>query len=410
MRPMSFALAMVMAPISIQASAGTPPNTETAPPVAGCDPIAIGPVYDVSIEVTSRLECFQLVTPDDPGRPKLDVNFAGFHADELHDVSLVRVDPDSSTHAIATDSSTDAFRVVQAIGPPSTRWLILVGRTTSGTVSQFQLQATVAYDGDRYEPNDTIAKASVLRGNQRIEANLDNAADADHYLIIPRADQKQTIVEFDTAAGVTAKLIDGVDQTHMLQAGRPIRMDSSHPIFLSVSGIGAIDAGARYSLRTRDPNAFAVVSRIHSNERISHLAPGFGLSVPGGANAARSLEVEATVFEGDGKTTVGAGQRVAFHAYDVEKSNSWLLTSTEIVTNDDGIARATLAIGACKGGVRGPVRMHTPSNRPEYWDISYNPESIVLAMLPGNEQRLQPTQYWIPFQHVCKEAYRGYRP
>jgi hypothetical protein len=268
----------------------------------------------------------------------------------------------------------------------------------------------VAYGSDSYEPNDSIAKASVLRGNQRIEANLDSAADIDHYLIVVRADQEKTIIEFEAPPGVVAELIDGANQQQGLQAGQSVRVNSSQPIFVSVRAKDAVDAGTRYTLRTRDPKAFAVVSKVHSNEKISHLAPGRGLSVPGGANAARTLEVEARVYEGDGSTPVGAGQRVVFNASDVEAKNSWPLTSVEAVTDDKSIARATLNIGPCKGGILGPVRMHTLSNRPEYWDIAYNPESVVLALVSGSDQPFRPEHGWQPFQHVCREVYRGYRP
>ncbi len=74
----------------------------------------------------------QLVTPSSARPTKLDINLAGFSANETHEISLVRVDADGTMHAAASDISTDAARIVQATGAQSTRWLILVGRPGSG--------------------------------------------------------------------------------------------------------------------------------------------------------------------------------------------------------------------------------------------------------------------------------------
>jgi hypothetical protein len=408
MRRISLVFAIAAALVPPPAKSNTPPAENIAPPVDGCEPMDIGPVYDASLDASSKLACFQLVTPSSARPTKLDINLAGFRANETHEISLVRVDADGTMHAVASDISTDAARIVQATGAQSTRWLILAGRLGSGAASPFQLQATITWGSDGYEPNDSIAKTAVLRGNQHIEANLDSDADVDHYLITLRAGQAQTSVEWDAAPGVVAELIDGANQQHSLQPGRPIRVDSSRPIFIGVHGTDKAKSGARYSLRTRDPEPIAVVSRVHSNEAISRLAPGLVSTAPGGANAARTLEVEATVFEGDGVTPVGPGQRVTFRASDAEGPRKWLLASIETVTDAKSVARATLNIGPCRGGIRGPLRVHTPSNRPEYWDISYNPESRVVASIPGGNTR--SSRLWGSFQHVCKEVFRGYHP
>lgn len=412
--PIAFAIATVLVPMS--GRAGTSPVPGLAPPVDGCDPMDVGPVYDVSPDASAKLACFQLMTPAGSGLSKLDINLAGFRSGELHEVNLIRVDPNGTTHAAASDASTDAYRLLQAVASPSTRWLVMVGRPAASALSPFQLQATVTFGSDRYEPNDAIATATILPGNQRIEANLDNAADTDHYLISVRPDQVQTIVEFEAAPGVGAELIDGVNEQHTLRAGKSVNVNSSRPIFISVRGTETVRSGTRYTLRTRDPRAFAVVSRIHSNENISHLAPGLGLPVPGGTNAARTLQVEATVYEGDGTTVAGAGERVVFDALDLRDANrlkpSWPLASTEATTDDKGKARATLNIGPCRGGIWGPIRVPTRGTPSSYWDITYNPTSILVATIPGNDPPSQPSSdhVWKRFEHVCKEIFRGRRP
>lgn len=412
MRRTVISLAIAMAFLTAVGRAPASTDGTMTAPVPGCDAMEVGPVYDAAIDAASTLACFQLAIPVFSTDTKLDVNFAGFEPGAKHDVSLVRVRPDGSMQAVASDTSVDSLRIVQGVKAASTRWLVLVGRPAAGAASPFQMQATLAYGSDRYEPNDSVANATALRGNQHIEGNLDSPADVDRYLLTLRADQTRAIVEFEAAANVVAELIDGTNQPRALQVGKPLRVDSSRPLFISVRGGDATEGGARYTLRTRDPHAIAVVSTVHSKENISHLAPGREFLVPGGANAARTLEVAATVFEGDAVTPVGAGQDVVFSAFDLEGTKQpirrWQLATAEAVTDDEGIAHATLDIGPCRGGVLGPIRVPTRGSPPDFWDITYNPASAVVAIVPDSDA--QPSfgnrKAVGRFQHVCKEVFR----
>jgi hypothetical protein len=87
------------------------------------------------------------------------------------------------------------------------------------------------------------------------------------------------------------------------------------------------------------------------------------------------------------------------------------LASLEAVTDDDGVARATLKIGPCKGGILGPIRVPTRGNPPDFWDIKYNPAALVIATIPGNDLPTgipgDETRQW--FQHVCREVFRMHR-
>jgi hypothetical protein len=367
----------------------------------------IGPVYDASLSTGSTLGCFQFVTPETPVATKVDVNLAGFRAGEMHDVSLLRVDSDGTTHAAATDASVDPYRVLQSIGNASIRWLLLVDRPGAGEASPFQMQVTLATGVDRYEPNDSFANITRLEGNQRVEGNLDNANDTDNFLIAFRPDQKTVNLELEAPAGVVGIVMDGAQKTGEIRGGSAFRVDASKPVFVQLRG-DASTTGARYAIALRDPAAAAVVTMVRSKENISHLAPGLDSTAPGGANIARVADVEAQVFEGDRATPVGAGYVVKFEGYDVGTNRNWLLTEMTAVTDERGIARTTLHIGPCKGGAIGPITVPTRGSPPDFWDIEYNPSGAVIARVNGSDASEATTP--LRFEHICKETFRMHRP
>jgi len=382
------------------------PVTTLPDPVAGCDPMEIGPVYDASLDAGATLACFQLVTPDVASLTKLDLNLAGFRQGDMHDVSLVRVDADGSTHAMASDASGDTYRIVQALTGPSTRWLVLIGRTGAGAASSFQMQATVAEGSDRYEPNDAIAKATPIGGNRVFDGNLDSDADVDNYLVSFRPDQKEAVIKLDAPEGVIAEVIDGSNRAGLLHAGKEMRVDTSHPVFLAVKGESTTTA-PKYTVRVRDPKAIAVLSSYFSKENISHLAPGVNSDTPGAANVARQMEIEVTAYEGDHATPLGAGHPVTVYARDTDGKRNWLVGSVDLVTDENGKARATLPISDCKGGEMGPIRVIPRVEHPSVWYITYNPTSIVHAGVRGSDPdaQFQPlTKHPQLFQHICKET------
>ena len=60
-----------------------------------------------------------------------------------------------------------------------------------------------------------------------------------------------------------------------------------------------------------------------------------------------------------------------------------------------------MSLGECRSpDIKGPIRVHRVSNRPEYWDVTYVEAAITS---PTDSKRMR-------FVHVCKEVYRGYRP
>lgn len=152
----------------------------------------------------------------------------------------------------------------------------------------------------------------------------------------------------------------------------------------------------------------AVITSAGSRENITHLAPGLRSgSMPGGANAARWLDVTAMVFQADG-TTPAPGVSVTFEAFDGDgrSERRTALATTVAVADSQGMARARLDIGVCRGpGIVGPVTARRPSNRPEWWSITYVPGAVVRAST-SPDTRVREAN----FQHVCREQYLGVRP
>lgn len=135
-----------------------------------------------------------------------------------------------------------------------------------------------------------------------------------------------------------------------------------------------------------------------SNERITHL-------VPGGANAAREMEVSIALYDGSGKQVPLPGIPFIIEAYDGAAPDPALRTGrTEVTSNGLGQARVRLPLSACHGtGIQEPLLVHRTSNHPEYWDVTFVPHAKVRVIAAG---RIATAH----FVHVCRESYRGARP
>ncbi|WP_285405373.1 hypothetical protein [Luteibacter sp. ME-Dv--P-043b] len=153
----------------------------------------------------------------------------------------------------------------------------------------------------------------------------------------------------------------------------------------------------------------AVITRAGSRENITHLAPGLRSgSMPGGANAARFLDVTAAAFKADGKTPA-PGERIRIVAFDRDGTTKKAveLAAVDAITDSLGMATVRLPIGECRGpGIVGPLSVHRRSNKPAYWDITYVPGATVTATTADDRQPPEGAN----FQHVCRERFRGNQP
>ena len=140
------------------------------------------------------------------------------------------------------------------------------------------------------------------------------------------------------------------------------------------------------------------VTGFRSTERITHLAPG-------GANAAREMEVSVGLFDSAERPIALPGIPLTIEAFDGDDPRrAPRVGQASVVSDASGRATVRLPLGACQGnGIEGPKRVHRTSNRPEYWDVSYVPGARISVMAEGNRALAR-------FVHVCKETYRGTRP
>lgn len=414
--------------LSLPAAAYTDPSAASAisreslakaTPVAGCSEASIGPAYDAVVESTAMTECFQFVTEPSEQSVKLNVVVAGLPADGAHDVHLIRVKDDGSTVAAASDVSGGTESFLQAMAPPLTRWLLMLGGQGIQPGVAFQFQAEVVQNPDVYETNDTPEHPSVLKGNQHIEATLDSPSDVDFYVVVVGKEQSSARVSCTGSPHVVCEALAAGRWVVAPAAGFvEVPASAAVPLILRVRwNEGSDQTVARYALHTSDPASQIVISRLNSSEKISHLAPGNetpfpvpeGVTpVPGGANAARQIDVTAVVFESDKITRAPAGEHVKLVAidYDPRTKEKIILATVDGYTDIRGELSARLDLGPCSGiGMMGPIRMSRPSNHPEYWDITYVPNAYVIAVLDGGRALAQPAV----FQHVCQETYRAYR-
>jgi hypothetical protein len=137
-----------------------------------------------------------------------------------------------------------------------------------------------------------------------------------------------------------------------------------------------------------------VITGFQSTERITHLAPG-------GANAARQVQISVQLFDDAGGVVRKSGELVELSARDSGPRGGALVGQLKGVTRADGTFTGTMSLGECRSpDIKGPTRVHRISNRPEYWDVTY-----VDALIKSS-----PDNMGMRFIHVCKEVYRGYRP
>lgn len=394
------------------------PPAVAAAPMAGCTEALIGPAYDAVVESTASTECFQFVTEPSEKAVKLNVVVAGLPADAAHDVHLIRVKDDGSTAAAASDVSGGTYALLQALSPPLTRWLLMLGGKGIQPGVPFQFQAEVVESPDQYEPNDTPGHPSFLKGNQHIEATLDSASDVDLYVV--------TVGNMQSSARVSCTRSRDI-ACEALSDGRWVAVPETGPVEIAASSAvpmilrarwkeGSAQSVGSYTLHTSDPQSESVIARLSSSENISHLAPGKDTPfpvpeevtpVPGGANAARQVDVTAVVFDSDKTTRAPAGEHVKLVAldYDPITKKKAILTTVDGYTDARGEFSARLDIGQCSGiGMVGPIRMNRPSNHPDHWDITYVPNAYVVALLDGNGPAKVAN-----FQHVCHETYQAYR-
>ncbi|KLD76481.1 hypothetical protein Y886_21070 [Xanthomonas hyacinthi DSM 19077] len=397
-------------------SAGT---VTQAAPVAGCTEAQIGPAYDAVVESSAMTECFQFVTEAAEQAAKLNVVVAGLPVDGAHDVHLIRVNDDGTTVAAASDVSGGTYSLLQAIAPPLTRWLLMLGGQGIQPGVPFQFQAEVVANPDIYEPNDTPEHPSVLKGNQHIEATLDSASDVDLYVVSVGKQQSSARLSCGGSGDVVCEVLSRGRWVVVPQSG-PIEVSASMTVPLILRARwkeGSTQTVGSYTLHTFDPASRSIIATAGSSENISHLAPGKetpfpvpeGVTpVPGGANAARQIDVTAVVFDSDETTRAPAGEHVRLVAVDYAPATKRRITLATVdgLTNARGEFSARLPIGPCAGiGMVGPIRMNRPSNHPDYWDITYVPTAYVMALLDGKSATVSASA----FQHVCQETYRAYR-
>jgi hypothetical protein len=148
------------------------------------------------------------------------------------------------------------------------------------------------------------------------------------------------------------------------------------------------------AIRASAATYYPVITGFESKEPITHLAPG-------GANAARKVDISIQLFDGAGVAVRRSGELVEFSARDSGPRGGALVGQLKGVTRADGTFTGTMSLGECRSpDIKGPTRVHRISNRPEYWDVTY---VDALIKSPTDNRGMR-------FIHVCKEVYRGYRP
>ncbi|SFW58330.1 hypothetical protein [Luteibacter sp. UNCMF366Tsu5.1] len=399
--------ASAAATIRAQGAKATP---SAPPPAQGCDEIQTGPIYDVSAEPVGGIQCFQFLTNETVGS-KLSVTIAAPAAKSSYDVHLARVGKDGEPKILATEPSGGAETFLQVVSPALSRWLVMIGGDGMRQGTPFQLQVDASGNPDWYEPNDTPTTPRLLQGNQHVVANLDSEYDVDYYVLSLPSSQQMTKLKFDGPSGVTLEVLQS-GRWGAIPAGKVATLPSSKPLILRArKAQGLPHPSSSYTIHTSDAaGGSTVVTNKISDEDISHLAPTYGMTylVPGGSNAARVLDVTASVYDSTGNHPAPMGEHVIVVAVDFDPvtKQKAILDTVEGYTDSDGEFSARLNIGECRGpGMQGPVRMHRISHPPVFWDITYVPTAYVTAFLDdGKVQRVTE------FQHVCREWYRGSRP
>jgi len=137
------------------------------------------------------------------------------------------------------------------------------------------------------------------------------------------------------------------------------------------------------------------ITSFQSKERITYQAPG-------GANAAREIDLTVQLFDEAGRIVRMPGVSVNLSTRDEGPGDGFntIVGRLTGVTGADGAFSGRLTFSDCRSPyIKGPIRVSRISNHPECWDVTY-----VDAAIFDGERRLTR------FVHVCKEVYRGNRP
>lgn len=152
-------------------------------------------------------------------------------------------------------------------------------------------------------------------------------------------------------------------------------------------GLIGVDSASAISLKP-------VITGFQSKERITHLAPG-------GANAARELEISVQLFDEAGRIAHVGGQAVELVARDKDLAEGTVVGRLNGHTSPNGSFSGRMMLSGCRSPlVKGPIRVHRISNRPAYWDVTY----------VGAAVRVGSSNNGVEFVHVCGEVFRGSRP
>lgn len=133
-----------------------------------------------------------------------------------------------------------------------------------------------------------------------------------------------------------------------------------------------------------------------SREDITHLAPG-------GANAARAIDVRVKLYDERGEPVRLAGHPVVVVAKDrLSRGQLNEVGRLSGLSDANGEFSGRMTLTPCRTDWElGPLRVHRISNRPEYWDITYASAQLSTDPKLGR---------FFSFNHICREVYRGYRP
>ena len=189
-----------------QAAAGGDSEPNNDPQHAG--PLALGAWLEGSIADANDDDVFKLRTPAgnrDMYRVEVENKSTGW-GPKLTVLNAQKTPVESASNAHAGGDLALAFA-----GEPDADYYVVVGRYYAAA-AEYRLRVAAQMAFDRYEPNDSIIKATPIAAAAPIEANIMDGADVDYFKVPAPATVAKMVVSFENRSTTLApniQLFDG---------------------------------------------------------------------------------------------------------------------------------------------------------------------------------------------------------
>lgn len=400
-------------------------SSTVAAPVAGCQEISVGYVYNDTTPASGSFKCYQFVIAD---KTKIDSQIA-LPADVTAVAGLYFVDPASGQLTTELDSEqTPNPLLMQTVG--QNMRIVLALQPTNGTGGQvFQFGTWSRQGFDAYEPNDKPSRAVTIPLSKNIKANIDApSVDEDYYFypFKPGQTSEGITIRFTSNQAVGVRVAQqtgpgafswgaetlipadysGKSFTFSGVPANTVGSTTPYGVMIRVRGNNASAPSAEpYSLRVGPSTGYIANINQWNNENISRWYP---TSITG-IQVANYLGMSINVMDSFGDPVEGEVVRFVYNSNTQDPSiQKDVLVTTDLFGNASYVAN----FPACTGTVFSETGYGAFAHPTQHWNGTMQPGAWVAQLLYAKP--VAPNEGGTTFKpplnffHICSETTAGY--